>query len=68
MIDKVPIWYKIALTPEEAAEYSHIGINEIKKQLKNPGCIFALTVGENGGKTLIKRKEFEEYIGSRRNF
>lgn len=56
----VPIWEKVTLTVEEAAEYSNIGVNRINDMLKEPGCTFVLNVGK--GKRLVKRKEFEKYI------
>ena len=56
----VPIWEKVTLTIDEAAEYSNIGINRINDMLKEPGCTFVLNVGK--GKRLVKRKEFEKYI------
>lgn len=55
----VPIWEKLALTKEEASEYSHIGINKLEELLRNPRCPFVISVGR---KKLIKRKEFEQYI------
>ena len=58
-MDKVPIHEKIALTIEEANEYSNIGICKIKEMARQPNCPFVLYVGK---KRLIKRKEFEEYI------
>lgn len=56
----VPIWEKVTLTVEEAAEYSNIGINRINDMLKEPGCTFVLNVGK--GKRLVKRKEFEKFL------
>lgn len=56
---EVPIKDKLALTIEETAEYSNIGINRIRELAKLPNCSFILRVG---GKLLIKRKEFEKYI------
>ncbi len=55
----VPIWEKLTLTIEEAATYSNIGINKLRELVKEPRCTYTLRVG---AKTLIKRKEFEEYI------
>jgi excisionase family DNA binding protein len=55
----VPIWEKVALTKEEASEYSHIGINKLEELTRNPMCPFVISVGR---KRLIKRKEFEQYI------
>ena len=62
MIDNgliVPIWEKVMLTKEEAAAYSHIGINKLEELLKIPNCPFVLYVGK---KKLIKRRAFEEFI------
>lgn len=55
----VPIWQKIALTKQEAAAYSNIGINKIEEMLKDPRCTFVLYVGT---KKLVKRKEFEQFV------
>ncbi len=58
----VPIHLKMTLTIKEAAEYSNIGINKIDNLLRQPNCPFVLYVGT---KKLVKRKEFEQYIGSK---
>lgn len=55
----IPIWEKAMLTKQEAALYSHIGINKLEEMLKVPNCPFVLYVGK---KKLIKRREFEEYL------
>ena len=55
----VAICEKVALTIEEAAEYSNIGQNRISGLLKEPRCPFVLYVGT---KKLVKRKEFEKFI------
>ena len=55
----VPIYEKVALTIEEAAEYSNIGQNRISNLLKEPRCSFVLYIG---AKKLVKRKEFEKYL------
>ena len=55
----VPIYEKVALTIEEAAEYSNIGQNRISNLLKEPRCPFVLYVG---AKKFVKRKEFERFI------
>lgn len=59
----VPVDKKINLTIKEAAVYSNIGMNKITELLKNPMCNFVLFVGN---KKLVKRKEFEQYISTRR--
>lgn len=55
----IPIWEKLTLTIDEAAEYSNIGICKLNEITKQPNCSFVLYVGR---KKLIKRKEFEKYI------
>lgn len=59
MRNKVPIWEKVNLTIEEAAEYSNIGINKLYEMTNEPSCPFVLYVGQ---KKVIKRKEFEKYM------
>lgn len=59
MNNSIPIWEKVTLTIEEAAEYSNIGINKLRELANNPRCTFVLYVGK---KRLIKRKEFEKFI------
>ena len=61
-IEKVPIHLKMILTIREAVEYSNIGINKIDSMLRMPNCPFVLFVGS---KKLVKRKEFEDYIGQK---
>ena len=55
----VPIWEKVALTLEEAAAYSNVGINRIREITNNENCPFVLFVGN---KRLIKRKPYEKYL------
>ncbi|MBD5081860.1 MAG: helix-turn-helix domain-containing protein [Ruminococcaceae bacterium] len=59
MTNTIPIWEKLNLTINEAAEYSNIGINRLTELVNKPMCPFVLHVGK---KRLIKRKEFEKYI------
>lgn len=60
MIEKIPLWEKANLTIEEAAEFSNIGQNKISELLKQPRCPFVLFVGK---KKLVKRREFERFLG-----
>ena len=53
---EVPIWEKAALTFEETAVLSNIGIGKLRRMAKDPNCTFVLNVGS--GKQLIKREEF----------
>lgn len=55
----VPVWEKVALTLEEAAAYSNVGINRIREISNDENCPFVLFVGN---KRLIKRKPFEKYL------
>ncbi|MDO5402357.1 MAG: excisionase [Eubacteriales bacterium] len=59
---EVPIWEKLTLTIDEAAAYSNIGVNKIRKMTEEPKCPFIVFVGN---KKLIKRKEFEKYVNSK---
>ena len=60
-MNPVPIYHKITLTIEEAAELSNIGMNKIDSMLRQPNCPFVLFVGT---KKLVKRKEFEQFISN----
>lgn len=57
----IPIWEKLTLTIEEAANYSNIGMNKLRELINDPKCEFVIYVGK---KHLIKRKEFEKYISN----
>ena len=52
MRKEVPIWEKSNLTLEEAAVYSGIGINKLRKMTDREDCTFVLLIGT---KRLIKR-------------
>lgn len=58
-IEKIPIWEKVLLTVEEAAEYSNIGQNKLTELMRKPRCPFVFYVGV---KKLVKRKELEKFI------
>lgn len=58
MKKEVPIWEKSNLTLEEAAAYSGIGINKLRKLSDDENCKFVLWVGT---KRLIKRRQLDEY-------
>ena len=60
MVD-VPVWEKSNLTIEEAAAYSGIGMNRLRKLTDDRRCRFVLWVGT---KRLIKRRKLDEYIAS----
>ena len=54
----VPILEKANLTLEEAAAYSGIGINKLRKLSDDENCPFVLWIGS---KRLIKRRKLDEY-------
>ena len=56
---EVPVWEKSNLTLEEAAAYSWIGINKLRKMSDSESCPFVLWIGS---KRLIKRRKLDEYI------
>ena len=56
---EIPIWEKSNLTLEEAAAYSGIGINKLRKLTESEQCSFGLW---NGTKRLIKRRKLDEYM------
>lgn len=58
LMKNVPIWEKSNLTLEEAAAYSGIGINKLRKLTDNDECQFVLWIGS---KRLIKRRKLDEY-------
>ena len=59
MKQNIPVWEKITMTVEEAAEYSSIGINKIRDLSSDPRCNFVIYIGK---KRLIKRRDFEKFI------
>ena len=59
MRKEVPIREKSNLTLEEAAVYSGIGINKLRKMTDREDCTFVLWIGT---KRLIKRRKLDEYI------
>ena len=56
---EIPIWENSNLTLEEAAAYSGIGINKLRKLTESEQCSFVLW---NGTKRLIKRRKLDEYM------
>lgn len=60
---EIPVWHKINLTIEEAAAYSNIGEAKIRELLSESDCPFVLAKGNH---KLVKRKQFEEYLSSKR--
>lgn len=57
-MNELSINQKLNLTIEEAMAYSNIGEHTLRNELVKPYCPFALKIGN---RTLVKRKEFEEW-------
>jgi len=57
--EKIPVWNKYALTVEEAAQYTGIGMNKLRLMSDGEDCKFVLWVGN---RRLLKRKCLEEYL------
>lgn len=56
----VPIWEKFTLTISEASEYFNLGEKKLR-YLADSYNDYGFVL-QNGNKTLIKRKKFEEFI------
>lgn len=56
---EIPFWLKSNLSLEEAAAYSGIGVNKLRKLTNDEQCKFVLWVGN---KRLIKRSLFDKFI------
>lgn len=56
----VPIWEKFTLTISEASEYFNLGEKKLRF-LADSYSDYGFVL-QNGNKTLIKRKKFEEFI------
>lgn len=56
---EIPIWEKSNLTLEEAAAYSGIGINKLRKLTDDEDCDFVLWIGS---KRLLKRKKLDKFL------
>lgn len=59
MKEQIPIWKKSNLTLQEAAVYSGIGINKLRKLSEVKDCPFVLW---NGSKRLLKREALDTYL------
>ena len=56
---EVPIWEKAALTLEEAAAYSNIGVNKLRDLTNEKNCSFVMWIGS---KRLIKKRQLDKFI------
>lgn len=58
-MESVPIYQKVNLTVEEAANLTNIGKTKIYELVKERDCDFSLQIGK---KILIKREPFIRYL------
>lgn len=66
IVGNIPLQEKLNLSIDEAAVYSGVGVNQIKKWMANPDCTFYFWLTRK--KRLIRRKQFEEFLMSRNDF
>ncbi len=55
----VPIWEKYALSVEEAAEYTGLGVNKIRTMSNSEKCPFVIW---NGNKRMLKRQALTNFL------
>lgn len=58
-MESIPIYQKVNLTVEEAANLTNIGKTKIYELVKERDCDFSLQIGK---KILIKREPFIRYL------
>ena len=58
--NKIPIWNKLNLTIDEAAEYTNIGKDKLYELTNDPTCPFVLFIGRRH--RLLKRLALEKYL------
>jgi hypothetical protein len=58
--ERVPLWERYMLTIAEASEYFNIGENKLRLIVdSNEGADFIM---QNGNRTMLKRKLFEQFL------
>lgn len=62
-VGDIPLPEKLNLTVAEAAVYTGIGQVALRNLMKEPDCSFVLKITPR--KSLIRRKELEEYLKAR---
>lgn len=59
MSNEVDVKDKVLLTLEEAAAYTGVGINKLRKLSNNENCKFVIFIGT---KRMLKREALKEYL------
>lgn len=60
--ETVPIWEQFLLTIQEASEYFNIGVNKMHRIANDYLESDYNFVVQNGCRTMIKRKKFEDFL------
>ncbi len=55
----VPVWERTALTLEEAAAYTGIGVRKLRQMTDSPTCDYVFWVGT---RRMIKRRKMDEFL------
>ena len=58
-LEIVPLWERKLLTLEEAAAYTGVGINRLRRLTELPACEFVIWIG---GRRMVKRVKLEDYL------
>lgn len=59
MANNIPLWEKPSLTIKEAAQYTGIGVNSLRRISDELDCDFVFWVGR---KRMFKRELLEKYL------
>lgn len=62
IVKDVPIWEKYLLTIKEAAQYFNIGENKLYRIVNEYGDIEHTFIVQNGNRTMINRRKFENFL------
>lgn len=62
--NNVPVWEKFLLTIKEAAQYFNIGENKLYRIVNEHCGSECRFVVQNGSRTMINRRKFEEFLNN----
>lgn len=58
-VREVPIWERSLITINEAADYTGIGINKLRRLANKPNTNLVIWIGS---RKMFKRKKLDEYL------
>ncbi|MGM9936280.1 MAG: excisionase [Candidatus Ornithomonoglobus sp.] len=61
---KIPVWEKYLLSVKEASQYFNIGENKLYRIANDYSGSEYRFVIQNGSRTMINRKKFEEFLNN----